>query len=68
MTVFWWIVLVLALLTLVPAAVCFSLYLMNGEDRFMEGARGFFRWFIVVALGSLNFTIFKHIILTLRSF
>lgn len=67
MTVFWWIAGGLLLVSLAIASGGFMAYVSSGDDRYQELARSAWRWTVVLALGTFNITIFKHIIFTLLS-
>ena len=65
MTPFLWLALVLFVLCAVPAVVSFALYLSSGIDLWQHRAVRFYRWAVLVVLVTFNFTIFKHIVLTI---
>lgn len=65
MTVFWWIAGIALAITAGGATISFLLYIIRGEDRFLEVARKFKHWVIVIALLTFDVAIFKHVILTL---
>lgn len=65
MTPFLWIALALLVLTGVPAAVSFALYLTSGSDLWQARAVRFWRWAVLVVLITFNVTIFKHVFITL---
>ena len=65
MTVFWWIAGIALAIAAGGATISFLLYIIQGEDRFLEVARKFKHWVIVIALLTFDIAIFKHVILTL---
>lgn len=65
MTVFWWIVGGLLLLSGGAATAGFAGYVWLGEDRWLDFAKKCWHWTLVIALAAFNFGIFKHIIGTL---
>lgn len=67
MTIFWWVVGILLLVTGGSASGAFMAYVATGDERYQQLARGAWRWTVVFALGGFNVTIFTHIIGTLMS-
>lgn len=65
---FWWFSGISLAITATGAVVSFVLYIIRDEERFLEVARSFRHWVIVIALASFNIGIFKHIISTIISF
>ncbi len=65
MTVFWWIVGILLLISGGTAAVGFVLYITSGNDRFQNIAKAGWHWTLVFGLGAFNIFIFKHVLGTL---
>ena len=65
MTPFFWIALLLLVVTGGVAIVSFGLYLGSGMALWQERAVRFFRWSVVVVLATFNVTIFKHIVMTI---
>ena len=57
-----WVSGVLLMLTAVPAAVFFSLHLATGEAVPRARAQAFYRWALVVALGTFDIAIFTKVI------
>ncbi len=62
MTFLFWVGGVLLVLTAVPAAVFFSLHLATGEAVPLARAKAFYRWAVVVALGTFDIAIFTKVI------
>ena len=57
-----WVSGVLLMLTAVPAAVFLSLHLTTGEAVPLARAKAFYRWALVVALGTFDIAIFTKVI------
>ncbi len=65
MKVFWWIALPLVLISFAIASGAFMANIATGDERYKPLAAAAWRWTIVLALGSFNIFIFKHIVWTL---
>lgn len=62
MTALFWVGGVLLALTAVPAMVFLGLHLATGEPVPLARARAFYRWAVVVALGTFDIAIFTKVI------
>ena len=62
MKLLFWVGGVLLVLTATPAAVFFSLHLATGEPVPLARAKAFYRWAVVVALGTFDIAIFTKVI------
>ncbi len=62
MTVLFWVSGVLLVLTAVPAAIFFALHLATGEPVPLTRAKAFYRWAVVVFLGTFDIAIFTKVI------
>ena len=65
MTPLLWIALVLTLAIGAMALVSFALHLASGSELWHQRAVRFFHWAALVVLATFDFTIFKHIVLTI---
>jgi hypothetical protein len=62
MTALFWVGGVLLVLNAVPAMVFFGLHLATGEPVPLARAKAFYRWAVVVALGTFDIAIFTKVI------
>jgi hypothetical protein len=67
MKLLFWLSGTLLLLTAVPSAVFFVLYLATGEPVPKARAVRFYRWAVVVVLGTFNIVIFSRAIAGIRA-
>lgn len=65
MTPLLWTALALAAATGAMALVSFALYLGSGSELWRRRAVRFLHWAALVVLATFDFTIFKHIVLTI---
>ena len=62
MKVLFWVGGVLLALTAMPAMLFFGLHLATGEPVPLTRAKVFYRWAVVVALGTFDIAIFSKVI------
>ncbi len=67
MRVLFWISGVLVLLLAMPAALFFALHLSTGEAVPLARAKAFYRWAVVVVLGTFNIVVFGRVIDGIRA-
>lgn len=67
MKLLFWVSGLLLLLTAVPSAVFFALFLATGESVPKQRAVRFYRWAVVVVLGTFNIVIFGRVFDGLRA-
>lgn len=61
MNVLFWVAGILLVLTVMPALLFFALHLSTGEAVPLARAKIFWRWAVVVALGSFDIVIFTRV-------
>jgi hypothetical protein len=61
MTVFLWFAGILLVLTAAPALLFFVLHLATGEAVPLARAKAFWRWAVVVVLGTFDIAIFTRV-------
>lgn len=61
MTIVFWVSAVLVVLTLAASALYWSVYAGTGEEVARKRAVGWFRWAVVVVLGTFNIWIFTRV-------
>ena len=67
MTVLFWVAGVLLVLTASPAILFFALHLSTGEPVPLARAKAFWRWSVVVVLGTFDIWIFERVFTALRA-
>ena len=67
MRVLFWISGVLVLLLAMPSALFFALHLSTGEAVPLARAKVFYRWAVVVVLGTFNIVVFGRVIDGIRA-
>ena len=67
MRVLFWISGVLVLLLAMPSALFFALHLSTGEAVPLARAKFFYRWAVVVVLGTFNIVVFGRVIDGIRA-
>jgi hypothetical protein len=65
MTIFYWVMAALIVLTLLPSALFFVLYMVTGENGAFDRAAGLFRWTRVFTLLFVNVGIWGNVLTTL---
>ncbi|HJV95364.1 MAG TPA: hypothetical protein VJ608_04975 [Albitalea sp.] len=65
MTIFRWVIGVLTALLAGGTALTFVIFILNGEDEWMDLTRKLRRWVYLLTLFWFNFEIWRRIILTL---
>ncbi len=61
MTIMFWVSLVLTIGTLIPSVMYWMLYASTGEAVARQRAVGFFRFAVVIVLGTFNIWIFARV-------